>query len=308
MSNAKQLNEKLKKDFDDYKNQSTTNVKEQNKKFTTLNRERADLELEVHTTTKNEFDRCCATRKEHTLYIDKDKRAEEILKERTDKEVGLLRALIEAKTKERDDIANKQKALKDQYDGNALIQDKLKETIKIREEIFIARIDIEAMKIDQDNLAAVNEALKTRLKDLENAKQDAELKLEELREQVKASEEVALKKLVAKLNKDKSAEMKDKLAEAETLKEFNENMTTKLIEEKEKFDKLTDAMINRKEEIKILTAQLDDDTKAVDAQKAELAELNAKIDAEQKLVDELMLKVAEGRKVKGEAEEKSRAL
>jgi hypothetical protein len=69
---------------------------------------------------------------------------------------------------------------------------------------------------------------------------------------------------MAKLNKDKTVEMKEKIVEQETLKEFNETMTHKLQEEKEKFDKLTDQMITRKEELRILNVQLEEDTKTVD--------------------------------------------
>jgi hypothetical protein len=69
---------------------------------------------------------------------------------------------------------------------------------------------------------------------------------------------------MAKLNKDKTVEMKEKIVEQETLKEFNETMTHKLQEEKEKFDKLTDQMITRKEELRLLNVQLEEDTKTVD--------------------------------------------
>lgn len=48
LNNSKQMNEKLKKDFDDFKTTSTAQVRELNKKVTQLNRERADLELEVN--------------------------------------------------------------------------------------------------------------------------------------------------------------------------------------------------------------------------------------------------------------------
>lgn len=111
-----------------------------------------------------------------------------------------------------------------------------------------------------------------------------------------------------KLNKDKTQEMKDKLEEQNILKEFNDTMTLKLQEEKDKFDKLTDQMLTIREEMKIKTAKFEEDTTAVEAQKKELEELNAKIEAEQKIVDELNQKVNDGRKLKTIEEEKNRTL
>lgn len=92
-----------------------------NKKVTTLNRERADLELEVFTSLKSEYDRAKQTKFEHTMFIDKDKRNEEILRERQAKEVNLLTELIKAKEAEIKTLDEKQKAHDDAWKGKEQI-------------------------------------------------------------------------------------------------------------------------------------------------------------------------------------------
>lgn len=257
---------------------------------------------------KAEFDRAKATKFEHTMFIDKDKRNEEILRERQVKEVTLLKDLSEAKTKEVEKLTSDQQKHDDAWKTKDQIQSKLVEEKKTREEIEELKVQKLSMDIDiillQDNV----ELLRNKKQELENEKQDAEIKLEELKIQLTAQEDAANKKLMNKLNKDKTQEMKDKTEEQAILKEFNETMTVKLGEEKEKFDKLTDAMITIKEEIKIKTAQFEEDTLAVDAQKKELEELNAKIAAEQTIVDDLTQKVNDGRKLRAVEEDKNRTL
>ena len=83
-------------------------------------------------------------------------------------------------------------------------------------------------------------------------KQDSEAKNEELKQQLRAQEEVAHKRLMAKLNRDKTQEIKDLLVQQESLKEFNETIAHKLQEERDKFDKLQDQKLTRDEELRLL--------------------------------------------------------
>ncbi len=65
---------------------------------------------------------------------------------------------------------------------------------------------------------------------------------------------------MARLNTHKTQEIKELLIQQESLKEFNEQLSNKLMEEKEKFDKLMDAKITKDEEKRLLDIQLADDT------------------------------------------------
>ena len=69
------------------------------------------------------------------------------------------------------------------------------------------------------------------------------MKNEELFTQFKAQEEIAKKRLQNKLNREKSAEVKELLAATEMLKTTLDEISLKLVAEKENYDTLlTDKM------------------------------------------------------------------
>jgi hypothetical protein len=90
----------LKAEFDEFKKETNAQIKEKNKEYTKINRERTDLEMEVVNTLKNEMDRTGDTRFEHTMIISKDQRNEEILAYRHKEECKLLTELIKKKKDE----------------------------------------------------------------------------------------------------------------------------------------------------------------------------------------------------------------
>ena len=74
--------------------------------------------------------------------------------------------------------------------------------------------------------------------DLAEEKKLADSKNEELKTQLKAQEEIANKRLQSKLNREKSAEYKELLANEEMIKASNEDIQNKLRAEKETYDNL----------------------------------------------------------------------
>lgn len=114
--------------------------------------------------------------------------------------------------------------------------------------------------IEIQNLQDVTDSLNRRKEDLIGEKQDSEIKNEELRTQLKAQQDVAHKRLMAKLNRDKTQEIKELLIQQEALKEFNDNLTNKLTEEKEKFNKFSDEKITIDEKLRLLLLNFKDDT------------------------------------------------
>lgn len=113
---------------------------------------------------------------------------------------------------------------------------------------------------------------------------------------------------MAKLNRDKTQEIKELLIQQEALKEFNDNLTNKLVEEKEKYSKLANEKITIDEKLRLLLLALKDDTEFAAVQKKELDDLNKKIETEEKLVKDLEDKVKEARIVKHKEEEDNRRL
>ena len=64
---------------------------------------------------------------------------------------------------------------------------------------------------------------------------------------------------MAKLNRDKTQEIKDLLIQQESLKDFNETIKHKLGEEKDKFDKLVDSKMTLEEEKRLLEIHYKED-------------------------------------------------
>ena len=137
-------------------------------------------------------------------------------------------------------------------------------------------------------------------------KKAADSKNEELKTQLKAKEEIENKRLQSKLNREKSAEYKELLANEEMIKASNEDIQNKLRAEKETYDnllsdkiRLTETFVRLEEEFKI-------DTTVVQEQDAQLAELKKLIEAEQAEVDKLEESVAQSNKVKKVEEDRHR--
>jgi len=109
-----------------------------------------------------------------------------------------------------------------------------------------------------------------------------------------------------KLNREKSAEIKNLLANEEMIKATNEDIQHKLRTERENYDSLLRDKMETEERLARLTVTLKLDTEVVEEQDKLLAELKAQIEAEQADVDVLNEEVAEQRKIKKVEEEKNR--
>ena len=148
--------------------------------------------------------------------------------------------------------------------------------------------------------------LNTKRDDLAEEKKLADSKNEELKTQLKAKEEIENKRLQSKLNREKSAEYKELLANEEMIKASNEDIQNKLRAEKEQYDKLLSDKITLTETFVRLDEEFKIDTKVVDEQDAQLAELKKQIEAEQAEVDKLEEAVIESKKINKVEEDRHR--
>jgi hypothetical protein len=73
---SKTQNADLKNTLTEYQKISNQNVKEMNKKFSTINTDRLGLESEVTISLKNDLEKTRATRFDHKMHIDKDAKVE----------------------------------------------------------------------------------------------------------------------------------------------------------------------------------------------------------------------------------------
>ena len=117
-------------------------------------------------------------------------------------------------------------------------QDALSETAKLRDDIEAAKVKIQFLDIQVNLLTEATEYLNQKRDDLTEEKKMADLKNDELKTQLKAQEEIANKRLQNKLNREKSAEIKELLANEEMIKQTNEDIQNKFRAEKENYDNL----------------------------------------------------------------------
>lgn len=103
---------------------------------------------------------------------------------------------------------------------------------------------------------------------------------------MRAQEEVANKRLQSKLQRDKTQEAKELLAQDDMLSRANEDVAVKLREEKDKYDNLLAGRIEIDKKVKLRTKKMAEDVKAVELQDAKLAELKALIEADEKVCAE----------------------
>lgn len=152
------------------------------------------------------------------MYIIKDNTFDELNKARHKMEVELYSQLISDKDLE---IKNYQAArgdVKAKIQGLTDYQTGLAEEARLREEIFNAGVDLEMKQIKVKELEDITEYLNNKKEELNEAKRLAEIKHEELKKEAAAKEDLALKRLQAKLQRDKNVEVKELIAQEETAK------------------------------------------------------------------------------------------
>lgn len=101
---------------------------------------------------------------------------------------------------------------------------------------------------------------KEELLDLKN---EAEQNRETRRKDAQAKEEMAAKRIQQRLNRDKTQQVKDLLAQEEQITQANEDLKNKLAEEKAKHEKMLSERQDKAEAFKRKTEKKKDDTDVV---------------------------------------------
>jgi hypothetical protein len=183
------------------------------------------------------------------MYLIKDKTFDELTSTRHKLEIELDAALIEDKEKRIQKFTEDRNAVKAQIQGLADYQTGLAEEAKLRDEIFNAGVDLEMKQIKVKELEDITEYLSQKKDELTEAKRLAEIKNEELKKEALSREDMAIKRLQAKLQRDKNIEVKELIAQEETAKQHNHELAIKLDEEKKKHDDLLEEKLELDEKM-----------------------------------------------------------
>lgn len=168
------------------------------------------------------------------------------------------------------------------------------------------KVKIQFLDTQVKMLSQATDYLNEARDNIQGEKTDAEMRNQDLKDQVRAQEEIANKRLQNKLNRDKNPEIKELLAQEELINAHNEDIYNKLREEKEKFDKLQNENMEIGEQLALKKAQFAEDTDVVAAQDEELAKLRAEIEGEQTVVDQLHTDLIAARKLREAESETNR--
>lgn len=169
-------------------------------------------------------------------------------------------------------------------------------------------IKLEMMQIAVKELEDVTDMLAEKKEELIEAKKAAEIKNEELKKEAATKEELAQKRIQTKLNRDKNVEVKELIAQEETAVQHNQELVSKLGDEKKKYETLLDEKLEIDEKLIISTKAFEETKEKIIAQDKVIEEFKAKIEAQTKVTDELTHKIDEEKKINRVEEEKFRKL
>lgn len=193
-----------------------------------------------------------------------EKMGDEEHKARHDQEVQLMTDLKNRKIKEKEDLEKDLAQIEKDFLAMKDYQNALSETAKLRQQIEDAKVKVQFLEIQVNLLTEATEMLNTKRDDLAEEKKLADSKNEELKTQLKAKEEIENKRLQSKLNREKSAEYKELLANEEMIKASNEDIQNKLRAEKDTYDGLLADKIDLTETFERTSAEFEIDKKVVD--------------------------------------------
>ena len=200
----------------------------------------------------------------HKLYSDKETAFESEAQQRHDQEVELYTALKTKKQKELDDLKVALAKLEKDFLAMKDYQNALAETEELRQKIEDMKVKTQYLEIHINILSETVEALKLKADDLAEEKKLAEMKHQELETQLQAQEEIAKKRLQAKLNREKSAEVKELIAAQEIAQGETEEIGNKLLTQKETYDNFLSDKITLEEQFRRREEDFKIDTAAVE--------------------------------------------
>lgn len=166
----------------------------------------------------------------------------------------------------------------------------------------------EHLNIRIKEMADGTEYLQEKKDQLDHDKKTRDEENEELEKQLKAKEEANLKRLLAKLQRDKNPEIKDLIAKEEAQTDVNEDFSNKFRVEREKHDTLLDELVQLKENLKLTHEKFEKTEEKIKVQTEDITALKEKIDGKQKEVNARLKVVEEARKVNLAEKEKNRKL
>lgn len=300
-------NQKIEDQQRDYNGVVSKRHFELDRELKDVSKQRLDVENELRS-MDGEYKREGDENYESKMSIVKDKHFEDLDNTRHVLDVKLQEALIKAKEIERKEFEDARGMVKAQFQANAEYQKALAEEADLRNTIENAAVALDILQIKVKELEDTTEYLNSKKDELIEQKKMAEIKNDELRKELAAKEDIAAKRLQAKLNRDKNVEVKELIAQEETAIQHNQELIAKLDEEKKKYESLLDEKLEIDEKLTIATALFEETKIKLKAQEEVIVQLKGQIEAQSKITEGLAAKVDEEKKINKIEEERFRKL
>jgi chromosome segregation ATPase len=206
------------------------------------------------------------------------------------------------------DLVKKGEEIKKAFADHRDLQAALQETEKLRKQIEDGKVNQQVLSVQVKMLEGCIQMIEAERDDEQIALGEAQEKNEELKKAVAASDQLQASRILKKLERNPTEQIKELIVHEERVKAHNEEYSIKLAEEKDKFDQLRKEVMEIEEQLRLSKIGLAEDTAAVDVQDQELAELNRKITEEQKQYDDFTQQLVDQRRIKEREGERNRQL
>ena len=223
--------------------------------------------------------------------------------ERDQKHIGNI---LKEKTQELENIQAEREKVQNEYMGMTELQTKIKEAQTYLAEIEVFHVQLQHKSILIKELETATDYLQMTKEELDDQKKQTDEANEDLEKTLKGKEEANLKRLLAKITRDKNPDIKDLIQKEEAQMESNEDFSNKFREEKEKLDLLIDETVQLIETLRLAKEKFEITNEQIKVQTEELDKLKTLIDERQTNVNAKLKSVEEARKLNLFEEEKNR--
>mmetsp|Transcript_35258 Transcript_35258/g.34263 ORF Transcript_35258/g.34263 Transcript_35258/m.34263 type:complete len:294 (+) Transcript_35258:767-1648(+) len=211
--------------------------------------------------------------------------------------MGLNKNLIEKKEEEIKWFKGEREKVERDFLGRAEYQESLKKEMDLRKQIEEANVTLQLLNIQVKELEDATDYYNEKKDEAQEDKKIADMKNEELRKEMATKEEIAAKRLQAKLNRDKNADVKELIAQEETVMQHNVELAGQLAEEIKKFDTLQDEKLDIEEQLRLANLDYENKKKKIEDQEAAIKSIKDDIGQQTIIVDGLNVQVEEEKKI-----------
>mmetsp|Transcript_40647 Transcript_40647/g.61967 ORF Transcript_40647/g.61967 Transcript_40647/m.61967 type:complete len:200 (-) Transcript_40647:374-973(-) len=197
------------------------------------------------------------------MKIDKGKAFGDLASERHARDLKHVQEYRDTKAGELAKIKELREKTHAEYMAMADLQALINEANQYKDEIEQMHVQHQHLSIKIEELKLGTEYLQREKDSLDEQKKETDLKNEENEKGLKGKEEGNQKRLLTKLLRDKTPEIKELIQRQDAQAESNEDFNNKYLKEREKMDQLLDENLQLKEKLRLTQEKFDKTKEAI---------------------------------------------